>query len=96
MKPESLALRAAIIALLAACASPPAEAPATQAPAADTCGIAQHSSLIGRSASTIDRASLPPRTRIIGPNDAVTMDYSEQRLNIMTDAQGVVTELRCF
>jgi len=92
-------MRAALLslALLAACASAPDNPPApSEPPAADTCGMANFRQFIGQPASVIDRSTLPPRTRIIGPNDAVTMDYSEGRLNIMTNAAGVVTELRCF
>lgn len=92
-------MRAAFLSLafLAACAAAPDNPPvASEPPSADTCGMANFQRFIGQPASAIDRSALPPRTRIIGPNDAVTMDYSEGRLNIMTNAQGVVTELRCF
>ena len=83
--------------LLAACASAdepgsPAEPPS----AGDLCGAARFAHLVGTDAAAIDRSTLPPRTRIIGPNDAVTMDFREDRLNIRTDANGRVTELGCF
>ncbi|MCR6643190.1 MAG: I78 family peptidase inhibitor [Terricaulis sp.] len=83
--------------LLGACASAPAPvSPEGPPPAGDLCRSANFRHLIGADAGAIDRASLPPRTRIIGPNDAVTMDLREDRLNILTDANGRVTELRCF
>ena len=62
----------------------------------DTCGVAQHTDLIGEPAAQIDRASLPPRTRFIDPDTLVTQDFVTTRLNVMIDAEGVVTELRCF
>lgn len=82
------------MALLGACASAPAAE--TPAPEPDTCGIARFAHLIGSPADAIDRAALPARTRIIAPNQPVTMDYSAERLNIMTDAAGRIVEMRCF
>ena len=58
--------------------------------------MANFGHLIGTDSAAIDRATLPAGTRIIGPNDAVTMDYRIERLNIRTDAAGRVTELGCF
>ena len=102
-------MRAALIALvlLAGCAGhhqraneveTPAASPQTadEATAQDTCGMAAFAHLIGAPAADIDRAALPPRTRIIAPNSMVTQDFSPQRLNIMTGADGRVSSLRCF
>jgi hypothetical protein len=63
---------------------------------ADTCGMADFRHLMGRPASEIDQASLPPRTRIITPDMMVTQDYVPERLNIMTGTDGRVASLRCF
>jgi len=86
--------------LLSACAaqSPPAPAPdsAEAATQADTCGISRFRHLIGARADQIDRATLPPRTRIITPDMAVTMDFSAERLNIMVGTDGIVGSMRCF
>lgn len=89
-------MRALIFTLaLAGCASPtPPPVPAPPQP--DTCGIARFAHMIGAQADDINRAALPPGARILAPNQAVTMDYSAQRLNLMTDAQGRIVELRCF
>jgi len=100
-------MRAAIVialsafAILGGCATAPppaAAAPPTieEANAEDTCGMARFRHLIGAPADQIDRAALPPGTRIITPDQMVTMDYSPQRLNIMTDTQGRVSSMRCF
>jgi hypothetical protein len=76
----------------------PGAAPARPAgPAAeDTCGMANFRHLIGKPAAEIDRASLPPRTRIITPDTMVTQDFNPERLNIMTGTDGRVASMRCF
>jgi hypothetical protein len=33
--------------------------------------------------------------RVVGPGDAVTMDYSPERLNINLDEKGMIVEFRC-
>lgn len=94
-------MRAALIAavFMAGCATAqPAEPPQTpeEASAQDTCGMARFRHLIGTDASAIDRSTLPPRTRIITPDMAVTMDFSAERLNIMVGTDGKVGSMRCF
>lgn len=93
-------MRAAFLGLalsaLAACAHAPAAEQGGEAAEADTCGIVRFAHLIGRPASEIDRAALPPHTRVITPDMAVTMDYSAQRLNIMVGTDGRVGSMRCF
>lgn len=61
----------------------------------DSCGMAAHAHLIGQSAASIDRASLPAGARVVCLGCAVTMDYSPSRLNLMLDAQEEVDSLRC-
>jgi PBP1b-binding outer membrane lipoprotein LpoB len=83
--------------LAAACAgqsTPPDNA--NDATAQDTCGMARFQHLIGADASAIDQSTLPPRTRIITPDSMVTQDFSAERLNIFTGADGKVSSLRCF
>ena len=102
---------AACLAALAACGqtttpttteTPPSEVAATTAPmtaaeatAQDTCGAAQYSSLSG---SNFAAASFPAgaNIRIIQPNQPVTQDFSPQRLNVITDANGLITSLECY
>ncbi|MEZ6023195.1 MAG: I78 family peptidase inhibitor [Hyphomonadaceae bacterium] len=95
----------AALALLGACAAPQAETPAPpsstprnaeEATEADTCGASRFRHLIGAPAAEIDRATLPPRTRIITPDTMVTMDFSAERLNIMVGTDGRVGSMRCF
>ena len=85
------ALTAATLALAAAsCATTTNDDHA----ASDQCGAAGYQSLIG---SNIAAITLPAdlNHRIIGPNTAVTRDYILTRLNIYTDANGVVTRVNC-
>ncbi|MGD9816108.1 MAG: I78 family peptidase inhibitor [Hyphomonadaceae bacterium] len=92
-------MRAGLLALAflaAGCVTPAAPGPAPEPPQQDTCGLARFAHLIGTPAANIDRATLPPRTRIITPDMAVTMDYLEERLNIIVGADGRVGSLRCF
>ncbi len=68
---------------------------AGEATAQDTCGASQYSSLIG---ANVAAASFPAgaNIRIIQPNTVVTQDFSAARLNVITDANGVVTSLECY
>ncbi len=98
------------IALVSAACAPPAETPAEptaepppeaaapmtreEATAQDTCGAAQYASLVGSSLAAV---TLPTGShRVIAPDTMVTMDFSAERLNIIVDAQGVITSVECF
>lgn len=85
-----------------ACASPPpaAEAPADPnaalpAAANDTCGASMFAELIGK---PIDGPGVPGESRLnrhIRPGSQVTMDYVSQRMNIESDAQGIIRKINC-
>lgn len=64
-------------------------------PAPDTCHMAAHQSLIGMEGDAIDRASLPPLSRVVCHNCPVTMDYRAERLNVLLGADGKVASLSC-
>lgn len=85
----------AALALLSACAAqaPDVEESPVQP---DTCGASRFAHLVGTRADQIERSTLPPRSRIITPDMAVTMDYSAERLNIMVGSDGIVGSMRCF
>jgi hypothetical protein len=61
---------------------------------ADACKASEHRSLIGTNAAAV---SLPADLvhRIYKDGDPVTADYNAARLNIVTDADGVITEVKC-
>jgi len=96
------------LALMAAACTPPAETPpeepvaetpaptnAAEATAQDTCGAAAYRQTIGTNLAAV---SFPAEAniRIIQPNTPVTMDFSAERLNVIVDANGVITSLECY
>ena len=83
---------------LAACTTMEPESPAP-APE-DGCGAARVADLVGRTRSGALEADVAARSgarrvRWIRPGDAVTMDYSPERLNVHLDAQGRVDHFAC-
>ncbi|WP_184249276.1 I78 family peptidase inhibitor [Novosphingobium chloroacetimidivorans] len=92
----------ATVAMLAGCTAqgdaPPATTPAPAA--ADACGAAKVTSYIGTQRTDeviakIKSASGAQALRVVGPNDAMTMDFREDRLTITTDESGRIKTLRC-
>ena len=88
--------------MLAACTSegsaPPASTPAPTS--ADACGASKVASYIGVQRSDeviakIKSASGAQALRVVGPNDAMTMDFREDRLTVTTDENGRIKTLRC-
>ncbi|MGD9980052.1 MAG: I78 family peptidase inhibitor [Hyphomonadaceae bacterium] len=68
---------------------------AAEATAQDACGASQYRAMIG---TNIAAATFPAgaNIRIIQPNQPVTQDFSAERLNVITDANGVITSLECY
>lgn len=97
----------AVLLLFAAACTPPApEAPATdqtavgpaprnadEATAQDTCGAAVYASYIGRPSSELD---VRHGARVIAPDTVVTDDFVSERINFIVNAEGVVTDIRCY
>ena len=91
-----------LLAVLAtACASTPSsDAPANPdaalpASVNDTCGASMYSELIGK---PVDGPGVPGESRLnrhIKPGSQVTADYISQRMNIESDAQGVIRKINC-
>jgi hypothetical protein len=91
-----------LTALLAACevqgtGLPPLGVPASEpvAEEADTCGAARYAYLVGQSKAVVDRTTFPESTRIILPDQAVTMDFRAERLNILIDGNAAVERVYC-
>jgi hypothetical protein len=83
---------------LAACI--PAPPPGEPAPAEDACGASRVAGYVGRERSDalvaeVARVSGARRVRWIRPGDAVTMDYSAERLNVHLDAQDRIARFAC-
>ena len=61
----------------------------------DTCGLDALKPYLGQQASDIPMEVLPERSRIVGPDTQVTMDYVPTRLNVLNDETGMVIGLKC-
>jgi hypothetical protein len=60
----------------------------------DACGAGRYQDLVGTNVAAV---TLPAELdfRVIGPGEAVTMDFVETRLNLRTDADGTILEVYC-
>ncbi|MCA0939878.1 hypothetical protein CLG85_006875 [Yangia mangrovi] len=60
----------------------------------DSCGAAAYQSQIGHAVSDLE---LTPgaKLRILGPGQAMTMDYRADRMNIETDSAGQILRVFC-
>lgn len=98
----------AALAMLAACGqaaaptseeeTPVAETPAVpqtraEATAQDTCGASAFAGLVG---AQLAAATMPPGARVVTPDAMITQDFRADRVNIVVDAQGVITSVECF
>ena len=68
--------------------------------ASDDCGASKAARFLGKTVTPDVRAQVSKAVghdliRWIGPGDAVTMDYSEARLNVDLDGGGKITGFRC-
>ncbi len=61
----------------------------------DTCQAAAFHYLLGKPASTLDGMRFVKPMRHIAPNMAVTMDFNPERLNIVSDEKGVISQVYC-
>jgi hypothetical protein len=61
----------------------------------DACGAARYAYLVGQSKDVVERTTFPDGTRIIFPGQAVTMDFREERLNVLIDGNAAVEQVYC-
>ena len=66
---------------------------AEAATARNTCGARAYADRIG---TPVADMQVPATARVIAPGTAVTDDFRSNRLNIITDANGVITALQCY
>lgn len=64
-------------------------------PPAGACGAADLQYLVGQSETVLQTMKFAGPVRIIRPGMAVTMDYSESRLNINIDKAGMISGVNC-
>jgi hypothetical protein len=88
MKPRMMMVLA-IPLLLAACDSP------ADPQLSDACGASDLQDLVGRPYVAIADRDFGRVTRVVRPGDAVTMDYSAERLNIRLDDKDVIAGVTC-
>lgn len=79
---------------LAGCANATQPQP-TPLPVDDTCNAAAYAMLIGQPATALERVLLLGKVRVIRPDDAVTMDYREDRINFLIDDAGQIAAITC-
>ena len=89
---RSIAVLATSTILLAACQPDTAGKDLMNNP--DACKASTYQSLIGTPVDAADFSG-HDAVRIIPPNSAVTMDYSPTRLNVDTDADGIILRIYC-
>jgi Peptidase inhibitor I78 family len=64
-------------------------------PDLSTCTLNTTHQLVGTSISLVNTSQLAATVRILPPNAIATMDYNPARLNIATDANGIITQVSC-
>lgn len=81
---------------LAACMIP---APETEPPVvvvgATPCGSQAYVHLIGQPATVLDTMALPENRRILRPNQPMTMDMRQERINFIIDGAGNIENIYC-
>ena len=85
-----LLLTATLLALLAGCASQPAERPGAQA-----CNATRLAHLVGRMPDEATQQANAERVRVVAPGMVVTLEYDAQRLTLYTDEQGRIKLISC-
>jgi hypothetical protein len=78
---------------LAACVQPGPELPPVGA--VDACRASEHRDLLGQSRDRVAGRSFVGQVRVLGPNDAATMDFQPTRINFGTDARGTIVRVSC-
>jgi hypothetical protein len=75
---------------LAACQ----ETPVADAPS-NSCGAEEMSHLMGLQRAQLETIAFSQPHRILGPDDAMTMDFRGDRVNFALDESGTVTRIFC-
>lgn len=85
----------AILPLLAlvGCVEP---VPAPVQPDTDQCKASTLQGLVGQPKSVLQTMLLPAGTRVIGPGDAVTMDFRPDRMNVEVGPDGRIAKIGCY
>ncbi len=85
----------AALALSAALAGCVVVEPVPTRPDLSTCTSNATHELVGSSISLVNTSALAATVRVLPPNSIATMDFNPARLNIETDASGIITRVSC-
>jgi hypothetical protein len=66
------------------------------APGEDGCNGRQYAGLIGQDQTALERVLIMRPVRVIRPGDAVTEDFSPQRINFVIGADGRIADIGCY
>lgn len=93
-----LSVAAALLATAACATTPvaPDDGPVLPPAAEDTCNARQYAALVGQPVTSDGVPPASRHVRHIRPNSAVTLDLSEQRLNVLIDDADRIFALRCY
>ncbi|NNK77914.1 MAG: hypothetical protein HKP40_04295 [Litoreibacter sp.] len=59
------------------------------------CGAENYQSLLGRKSDVLERVELPKSARILRSDDAISFDFSPDRLTIDVDDQEFIASVTC-
>lgn len=79
--------------MLAACV--PEVTVVSTAPPENACGAAELQGLVGQDVAVFETMALQGSWRIIRPGQAVTMDFSAERLNVEVDGNERISRITC-
>ncbi|MEA9393111.1 I78 family peptidase inhibitor [Acerihabitans sp. TG2] len=61
----------------------------------DTCGAANYRNLLGKPDSMLDDMHFTTPMRLIRPNQPVTMDFRQERINFNSNDKHIITHIHC-
>lgn len=59
------------------------------------CEVASFEFLLGQDKSAVEGVTLPEMLRVMEENSPATMDFHENRLNVIHDASGKILQVSC-
>ncbi len=85
-----------VVTLLAACgAREQAGLDPSEYDGVPTCGAENFQGLLGWNEAVLASVDLPRATRVLHPDDVITLDFSPDRLTIDVDKFGRITSVTC-
>lgn len=89
------ATTAAVLSALAACGGGQDTLDPSEYNGVPTCGAENFQGLLGKNEAVLAGMSLPNATRILHPEDAISLDFSPDRLTIDVDGFGRISSVTC-